>query len=169
VTKLRPAVLLLVVVLAACGGDEAPAPISTTTIASAAPGWDARALATAARLADAARASGVACDAYEPYPYTTISNDYARGHLPLPAAMASCTSTGDENLTFEVFADRAAADAFVAAKMAAICATARAKGIPNATVPYVAGDGWLVEPDEKGTADRLATILVGESRLATCP
>jgi len=148
--------LLLV---AACGSRTADAPA----------GWDPRALATAERLAEALRRADVACDDYETFDHGKVAADYEKGELPLPAAMATCRSADDEDLTFEIFTDASQAAQFFDAKLRAVCRTASEKALPFAGIPYVQGDGWLVEPDEKATSDRLAKILGGESKLATCP
>jgi hypothetical protein len=163
---LRIALLILAVAgaLGACGSDEA----TTVGGAGARSGWDRAAVESAAALAERVRAAGVACDEYEVWDYDTIFRDYAQ-KVPMPAAMATCTGPGGEDLTFEVFADQDARDRFMVTKMQRICATAASKGFKYLGLPFVEGDAWFIEPDEEETARRLAEILGARWQLALCP
>jgi len=151
------AVLALARVIAAEDGPQTATPA----------GWNAAALATADQLARKLRAAAIVCEAYEPSPFGIFDADY-RGRLPLPGAMASCESTNQEDLTFEVFKDAAAAREFLAGKQALICKRSADIDIDFPGFPYVEGDTWIIEPDEKTTADRLAAVLGGVSKVGTC-
>jgi hypothetical protein len=166
-TRLRIAVLALAVAgaLAGCRHDGGAA---TGGAAATRSGWDPAALASAAALAEAIRTAGLACDGYEVWDHGSILRDYAE-KLPMPAAMATCAGAGGEDLTFEVFADRAARDRFMVTKMQRICTTAASQGLKFPGLPFVQGDAWVIEPDDEATARRLAEALHAAAQLATCP
>ena len=110
----------------------------------------------------------MACTDYAPAPFAMFDADYQR-RLPLAAAIASCTTDNDEDLTIEVFADPTRAREFVEQKRAYLCG--RAVDLKLADFPgffYVDGGAWLVEPDDKATADKLAPILGGKAGAAQC-
>ena len=155
------ALLLLVAltrVAAGDGGATEPTPA----------GWSAAALQTATQLAGKVRAAGLACDAYEPAPFGMFDAGYQR-RLPLPAASASCEGDDKEDLTFEVFEDAKQARQFVDAKQALLCRRAADMQLTEFPgFPYVDGGAWIVEPDEKATADKLAPILGGTANMASC-
>jgi hypothetical protein len=140
------------------GGATSPSPT----------GWNAAALQTAEGLAGRLRAAGIRCEDYTVAPLAMFDADYQR-RMPLAAAIASCTSDGDEDLTFEVFEDAAHARAFVDAKQAYLCK--RAVDLQLGDFPgfvYIDGGTWIVEPDEKATADKLAPMLGGQAKVASC-
>jgi hypothetical protein len=135
---------------------------------TAATGWSADALQIAEQLAGKVRAAGMACDGFEPSPVGSFDADYQR-KLPLAAAVATCSTDDEEDLTFEVFKDAKLAREFLEAKQKLLCARAAAMqltGFPG--FPYVDGGAWIVEPDEKATAERLAPVLGGEAKVAGC-
>lgn len=134
----------------------------------AADGWDPAALASADALAGRIRRAGVTCDGWDVWDHDAIRRDYA-GRLPVPAAMAACVGPDGEDLTFEVFADRAARDAFMVTKMRHVCTTAASQRAAFPGLPFVEGDAWIIEPDDEATARRLAEALGASARLATCP
>jgi len=157
------AVLLAVVALGACSSSnkksEPSATTTTPTTASNGPGWNAAALAAAKDLADKIQAGGVTCSGYTDLDYQTVANDLTKSGIPVPGAMAQCTSTGGENLTFETFADEQAAYSFLGTKNGKICATAAQKKLKNVSYPYVAATTYFIEPDNQATADRISKIL----------
>jgi hypothetical protein len=156
-------VLLAVVAVGACSSSnkkaEPAATTTTPTTASGASGWNAAARAAAKDLADKIQAGGVTCTGYTDVDYQAVSNDLMKAGIPVPGAMAQCTSTGGENLTFETFADEAAAYSFLSTKNGKICATAAQKNLKNVSYPYVAATTYFIEPDNKATADRISKIL----------
>ena len=139
-------------------------PSPTVPTRTAGPGWDPAALATANELAEKVRAAGLGCRDYEPWDFAVLSGEYARKGLARPNAVASCTTKADEDLTFEVFADEAGMAAFLDRKRDMLCASARRQKIPYDGFPYVVGGTWIVEPDLKETAERLAPALGGRAR-----
>jgi hypothetical protein len=133
-------------------------------------GWDAAAMQAVEQLAGKVRAAGIACDEFEPGAYGLLAADY-EGRLSLPAAMGSCTSDNDEDLTFELFSDATHAGEYIDKKRTLLCKQAEKMQLPVFPgFPYVYGEGnaWVVEPDNKETGDKLAKILGGESKMATC-
>jgi hypothetical protein len=144
----------------------APGTASVPIAEKSAPEWKPAALASIEGLVDRLRAAGIACDAYEPFNPAVIASDYD-GRLPIPAAMGECSSSG-ENLTFEVFASSAAMERFRESKLQAVCKAVAAKNLRFTGFAYVLGDRWIVEPDERSTADRIAVALDGESKMGTC-
>ncbi len=175
--------LVVVAAVAACdrhdqaGGGATPQPTVTTptvpaAMATVAPTlrteWSAAAIKTAEELVAKVRAAGIACDDYQPAAAADFGADYQR-KLPLPGVSASCTTDGDEDLTFEVFESPEQAQTFVTRKQRLLCEQAVKAGAPDYPgFPYVSAAAWIVEPDEKETADRLAPILGGESHVARC-
>lgn len=158
-----------VLALGACssgddGGADAP---STTTVASS--GWNEDALATARAVADDVVASGTACNNYAPYNLQAVLADY-KGEIPVPLAMTQCKTKAGEDLTFEVFADDATIDAFVAAKQKIICEKAIERDLTEFPgFSYVRGPTWLIEPDGAETASALASKLDdAASKTTTC-
>jgi hypothetical protein len=115
-------------------------------------GWDATALATAVRLADAIRAAGVPCDGYEVWDHAAITADYAR-MMPVPAAMARCSGPDGEDR------DQDASPVHEGAG-------ARTR-VPGSALRR--GRRWLVEPDEQAIAERLGPILGGTTKRDVCP
>jgi hypothetical protein len=110
----------------------------------------------------------MACTDYISSPFGMFDADYQR-KVPLAAAITSCATDDDENLTFEVFADAKQAREFLDAKQAMLCtkmAAHRLFEFPG--FPYVDGGAWIVEPDEKATADKLAPILGGTAQQRPC-
>jgi len=130
--------------------------------------WDAAALHTAEGLATKLRAGGIKCDEYKPEAIESYGPVY-RERLPLPAAVASCSTHADEDLTFEVFKDPAHTQDFIRAKQALLCKEAAKTKLQFPGFPYVDGGAWVVEPDEKATGDKIAPIVGGQSKLAACP
>jgi hypothetical protein len=158
-----------VLALGACGssdGGNADAP-STTTVATS--GWNQDALATARTVADAVVATGLECNNYAEYNLRAIIAD-AKGEIPVPLAMTQCKTKTNEDLTFEVFANAAAIDAFINAKQKIICENAMEKDLLDFPgFSYVRGPTWLIEPDEVETADALAPKLDdAASKTTTC-
>ena len=83
--------------------------------------------------------------------------------------MSSCTGAGGEDFTFEVFADETARDNFLATKQQLLCTQAEKQEIDFPWFPYVEGSVWLIEPDEAGSANAIAAVVDGESKMSTCP
>lgn len=142
--------------------DTRPAEVPTTST-----GWNPQALARAHALADALVAGGLACDDRREWDRAAVAADYGK-RLPVPAAMSRCVGPDGEDLTFEVFADDDARDDFYASKLYLVCRSARTRGL-EPRLAYVEGPGWLIEPDEPDTADRIAAILHADSKVGTCP
>lgn len=147
-----------VLALGACSGDDADADTpSTTTVGTS--GWNQGALATARAVADDVVATGTECNNFTEYNLRAVIADY-KGEIPVPLAMTQCKTEAGEDLTFEVFADDAAIDAFIAAKQKIICENAAESGLADFPgFSYVRGATWLIEPDEVDTADALAPEL----------
>jgi hypothetical protein len=153
---------------AAKAAAVAPTEPPTAAPTSAGPtAWNAAALQVADQLAAKLHPAGVTCTDYGPHELALYDADYQR-RVPLAAAITSCDSDGDEDITFQVFADAKQAQEYVATKLAMLCRhTAEMKlGFPG--FPYVDGGAWIVEPDEKDTADKLAPILGGTVHVASC-
>jgi hypothetical protein len=166
------ATVAIVAVSACSSSDKASkGPTVTTSSPTTATGkaseWSPSALAAAKTLADTARAKGVQCDGYAPQDYAAVSADLQKSGIPVPGAMASCTSAGGEDLTFETFADQAAAYAYMGTKIARVCKSAGDKPELGA-FPYVRALTWFVEPDNQATADKLAPLLGGITTTAHC-
>ena len=166
--------LIAIAALTACSGDDddaSPATTtapSTTSAATRSSGWDDDALARAENLSQQIADADIDCDEYTVTDYGVIAGDY-QDKLPLPAAMSSCTGPGGEDFTFEVFADEIARGNFLATKQQLLCTEAAQQELEFPGFPYVEGSTWLIEPDEAGSADAIATIVKGESKMATCP
>jgi hypothetical protein len=122
----------------------------------------------ASRLADTIRESGIACDDYAPEDYGSLTAAYAQKELPIPAAVASCNSENDEDITFEVFASAEQAATFVAAKRRLLCASATSHNVAFDGFPYVDGGTWLVEPDDSETASHLARVVNASAANGGC-
>jgi predicted small secreted protein len=128
-------------------------------------GWEHAAMQTVEQLVAKVRAAGVPCDELEP----GVAGMLAANQLPLPAAVASCTSEDEEDLTFEVFQDAERAREFVTMKQNLLCQRAKSLNLPDFPgFPYIDGGAWIVEPDEKGTAEKLAPLVGGTAHLASC-
>ena len=164
-------ILLLSLALAgssACSAAHPSAPMAPPSGGAAPAGWSASALGTAEQLADKVRAAGVPCDNYAPGDFAAFGEDYKR-HLPLPAAYTSCTTGEDDEIRFQVFADATQARAFVDAKQALLCGKAKELKMPDFPgFAHVDGDNWVVEVDDKDTADKLAGILGGTAQQVPC-
>lgn len=147
------------------------APTEPPTAAPTAAGptaWNVAALQVADQLAAKLRAAGVACTDYGPHEIALYDASYQQ-RVPLAAAITSCESDGEEDVTFEVFEDAKRAQEFIATKQAMLCRhAADMKLVGFAGFPYVDGGAWIVEPDEKDTVDKLAPILGGTARVASC-
>lgn len=158
-----------VLLLGACssGDDGGAAAPSTTTVATS--GWNQGALATARTVADAVVETGMECNNYAEYNLRAVVADY-KGEIPVPLAMVQCKTKTNEDLTFEVFADAAAIDAFIKAKQRIICERAMEKDLTDFPgFSYVRGPTWLIEPDEVDTADALGSQLDdAASKTTTC-
>src|SRR5262245_9280099 len=101
---------------------EAPKPAAPQNAAAAAArdadkpkGWSAAGMQAAQQLADKLRAAGMTCNEFEESNFGLYDEDYQK-RLPLAAAIASCTTDDDEDLTFEVFEDAQHARQFVDVK-----------------------------------------------------
>jgi len=157
-----------VLALGASGsGDGAADAPTTTTVATS--GWNQGALAAARTVADAVVATGMECNNYAEYNLRAVVADY-KGEIPVPLAMVQCKTKTNEDLTFEVFADAAAIDAFIKAKQRIICERAMEKDLTDFPgFSYVRGSSWLIEPDEVDTADSLGSQLDDAvSKTTTC-
>jgi len=66
-----------------------------------------------------------------------------------------------------VFADEHHEERFVTAKLALLCKVA-AKSKIEFALTYVDGPRWIIEPDEKETADELARLLGASTRQRPC-
>jgi len=150
---------------AADGAIGAAGGTGATATAGSSP-ESAAALRTAEQLAAQVRAAGTACKEFDATSPTELNADYP---LPLAAATASCTSDADEDLTFEVFADAKGAREFVEAKRKLLCTRAVSYGVKAFTgFPYIDGGAWIIEPDEKETAEKLAGVVKGTAKMALC-
>jgi hypothetical protein len=130
--------------------------------------WNAEGMKTADALAAKVRAAGMKCDDYEPTNFRMLQADY-EGKIPVAIAMASCNSDFDEDLTFEVFEDAAQARQFIDGKRELLCrkaANMKLDSFPG--FAYVYGGAWIIEPDEKETAEKLAPIVGGKAGVASC-
>jgi hypothetical protein len=68
-----------------------------------------------------------------------------------------------------VFADAKRAREFLDTKQAFLCGKAAASQLFDFPgFAYVDGGSWIVEPDEKATADKLAPILGGQAEQIPC-
>ncbi len=157
-------VLLVSASLAACSASQ---PIERQA-------WDPEAMRVVEDLAAKLRAGGVPCDKLEFARFDIYAADYA-GRLPLPAALASCESTDEEDITFSIFDSAKIAQDFLAAKHARICRTTnyrKSKEVPEFPVfpgfPHVVSGAWLVEPDLPETTEKVAQILGSEARRIPC-
>ncbi len=131
-------------------------------------GWTAAGEHKAEELAAKIRASGMACTGYGPAPYGFVDEDSQR-RLPPVTASTSCETDDDGDVTFEVFESAAHARQFIDTKQAFLCKRADDYGLEHFPgFPYVTADNWVVEPDDKGTADKLAPILGGKADMASC-
>lgn len=181
-TYLVPLCLLVLFSGAACSRSE-PSPAAKPTepavsqvaptqapeaVAQKPPAWITAAKATALGLAAKVQAAGVLCNELTPAEHADFGAD---NKLSGEAVTASCTSEGDEDLTFYAFEDATKASHFIASKSELLCSSAIKIGVPDYPgVPYVtAGGNWIVEPDAFTTAEKLAPILGGEAKLAACP
>jgi len=153
---------------------QAPAPPAPVVSAS---DWDPAALELAQALADKVRAGGIECAEYEVVPFGMYLEDYTKVlRLPadtLPTAETYCTSAAgteqEEDLTFIVFARPGLGEKFVEAKRKLLCRRAKEMKLHDFPgFPYVLGDRWLVQPDERTTAVALAPILGGTAAMAEC-
>ncbi len=130
--------------------------------------WNPAALKTAEELAAKVRAGGMQCDEFGSAPFEAYEEQY-KNKAPLPAAMAGCTAEDDEDLLFEVFVDAKHAREFIETKRALLCRRAVEIKLPQFPgFSYVDGGTWIIEPDEKATADKLAPILGAQAKTATC-
>jgi hypothetical protein len=152
------------VVAMASAGEKRPAAASAVRSPA---GWTPTALHAGDDLATKIAASTVGCAEYAPSPFDAFATDLKERGLPVPAAMSQCFAADREDLTFELFADERHEEEFVAAKMAVLCKAAAKAGMAFA-LTYVDGPGWIIEPDEKTTADALARLLGGTSRQRPC-
>jgi len=175
-TRVKRLVVLLVAVVAvgACSSNKSAkntpttAPPTPTTSSAKPTAWNAAALAQAKQLADKVRGAGIKCDNYAPQDYAAVSADLQKSHIPVPGAMASCTSVGGEDLTFETFADQTSAYQFMGTKIRLVCQSAGTRPALGA-FPYVRSVTWFVEPDSQATAEKLAPILGGATTTNQCP
>lgn len=146
------------------------APTEPPTAAPTPPGptaWSAAALQVADQLAAKLRAAGVACTEYGPHEIALYAATSQNG-LPLAAAITSCETDGEEDVTFEVFEDAKRAQEFLTTKQAALCRHAAQMQLVFPGFAYVDGGAWIVEPDEKDTAEKLAPLLGGTAHVASC-
>jgi hypothetical protein len=146
----------LVVVLAACGGDDGDERDS----------WTDAGLEEAGAVAERMNDAGVACEQYTEYPFDLIAE--SNSELPLPAAMAECTTDGSENLEIATYNDPDAKDDYISAKQELLCRRAEEEGIQFPGFPYVDGGEWTIQPDEPATADSIADALSVDSEFAGC-
>ncbi len=146
----------------------AAGPTEASPTGASAPEWSAGALQIAEQVAAKIRAGGVACNNFAPAapPMFAIAEQV---RIPPVAAVASCSTEGAEDLTFEVFADAKAAQEFVAFKQELLCRRMRDVNIADwVGFPYVDGGAWIIEPDDKDTAEQLAKILGVSAKMAGC-
>jgi hypothetical protein len=181
----------LMISAAACSREEAapaatPAPQAAADAAApAAPppapagaqleitDWDPAALKLAEELAAKLRAAGTPCDEYEVIPYGMYAGDYIErlkmAQEDLPLAETFCTSTDDEDITFSIFADRQLAERFVERKRRLLCRRAKKLTvIAFPGFPYVLGDRWVIQPDDRVTATAIGDILGATALMASC-
>jgi hypothetical protein len=162
----RMYILLLPIALAglsACAAHTPPPAAEPT-------GWSPSALREADQLADKVRAGGVRCDNYAPGNFADFGDEYRR-RLPLPAAYTSCTTgdEGDEEISFQIFADAKQARAFADTKQAMLCAKAKTLGLEGFPgFVHIDHDNWVIEVGDKDVADQLAGILGGTAQQVPC-
>lgn len=148
--------------------EDAPKVAQGAGVEAKAAGSTAQGEQIAEQLAAKLRAAGVACTGYGPGTYGLLDADYGR-RLPPVAAVTSCNTEDDEDITFEVFEDTARARQYVDTKREYLCKRAAGYGLEHFPgFPYVAADNWVVEPDGKDTAEKLAPILGGKANMAAC-
>ncbi len=183
---LAPTILSLLT-LAACSRDETtPPPAPTAPPQGEAPAeqanpflgdlpkdWDAAAVAKAESLAATLREKGIPCDEYEVVPFAGYASDYIERldftADELPLAESYCASDEDEDITFIVFADRTKVDRFIETKRSLLCRRAKAMNLNDFPgFPYVIGDTWMIQPDERETSVRIADAVGGEAKMAAC-
>lgn len=189
--RLLAPIVLSLVALSACSRDEAPssepqAKAPATQASAEAPAaeanpflgdlpedWDAAAVAKAESLANTLRENGFSCNEYEVIPYRGYARDYVERldfTVPeLPLAETYCTTDDDEDITFIVFADRPKVERFIETKRSLLCRRAKAMKLDDFPgFPYVIGDNWMIQPDERETSVRIADATGGEAKMAAC-
>ena len=140
------------------GAEAAPRPKSET----------AQGAQTAEQLATKLRAAGVMCTEFGPGTYGLLDDKYQQ-QMPQVATVRSCTTDDDGDITFEVFEDAAHARQFIDVKRTYLCKRAKDYGLEQFPgFPYVDGGVWIIEPDDKETADKVATILGGKANMGAC-
>ena len=181
---------IAVILCSACSREEpattATAPAAEQPAVPAAPDepaaepegptdWDPAALAMAEELAEKVRAGGVACDEYEVIPYLAYIGDYRTAlkmetaELPIAETYCSGGDEGDEDITFIVFASNELANKFVETKRSLLCRRAKKmKLLEFPGFPYVQGDKWIIQPDERTTSVQLGDILGVPAKMAAC-
>jgi len=131
--------------------------------------WDPQAIRIIEELALKLQDAGVACTEFSVAHFGSYTEEYLRIFRSVPAAQGSCISDDEEDLTFAAFKDAAAARQFAAAKQRYLCLRAKEidlKDFPG--IPLIIGDRWIIEPDEMMTATRIAPLVGGTARLASC-
>lgn len=132
--------------------------------------WEPAALAAIDALAERVRAAGVPCDDFEVGLFPALGPDYDKRFGIRPAAEASCMTDEEEDLTFYSFASTADLDRFMTIKQDLLCRRAIAAGVPHFPgYPFVKGETWFIQPDERETAERLASLLGAAAGVAECP
>jgi len=130
--------------------------------------WSAEGKKAAEQLAAKLREAGIACDECEEGGYG-FYDPKVMDRLPVPQAVMSCTGVDEEDITFDIFADAEQARKFVSIKQEYLChQTHKYKMFYYPGFPYVAGENWLVEPDDPETASKVAKVLGGKAALADC-
>jgi hypothetical protein len=143
-------------------------------------GWDRTEtdpaiLATLMAVAQQVAAGPTNCVDPSETPMEQVRSNFEPTHLPLPAATVQCDTSDEEDLTFEGFVDEQHKLTFLEAKADLICERGMRSGFdPGGTVstwpgmPYVDGGTWIIEPNDNGTRDTIATAL-GLPAMNMCP
>lgn len=171
---------ILAVLTSACTDRASQAPETAPQASEAPPeepavpegptDWDPQGVAAIEALAERLRAVGVPCEELEISLFVALAEDYEKRFGQRPAAEASCMTSDDEDLTFYVFADAADLERFMERKRSILCSKAVEAGVPHFPgYPYVKGDVWFIQPDERATAEKIAPLLGATAGLAACP
>jgi hypothetical protein len=130
--------------------------------------WDPSGLQVAHDLQSKLVNAKTTCKQYQAEDYAAMSDNFARQGLPVPLAITNCLGDADEDLTTEVFADAATTQQFIHTKRKILCDASAKNKLTFPGFVYVDGGTWVFEPDKKTTADEVAQILGGRSKIGDC-
>jgi len=130
--------------------------------------WTAEGKKAAEKLVTKIRAKGIACEGWEEGTFGVLDPKIAK-QIPTPQAVMSCLGTGEEDITFEIFANADDANRYIDVKRKYLCRqTANNKLWFYPGFAYVLNGNWVIEPDELDTAEKIAEILGGTAARARC-